>query len=46
MGKIHDLLDETLDRLEKLYEAGEGITGTPTGFIDLDELLPVCSRAP
>jgi len=39
MGKIHDLLDETLDRLEKLYEAGEGITGTPTGFIDLDELL-------
>ena len=39
MGKIHDLLDETLDRLEQLYEAGEGITGTPTGFIDLDELL-------
>ena len=37
MGKIHDLLDETLDRLEQLYEAGEGITGTPTGFIDLDE---------
>ena len=39
MGKIHDLLGETLDRLEQLYEAGEGITGTPTGFIDLDELL-------
>lgn len=39
MGEIRDLLDATLDRLEQLYEAGEGITGTPTGFIDLDELL-------
>ncbi|NDH75362.1 MAG: replicative DNA helicase, partial [Actinobacteria bacterium] len=34
-----DLLDATLDRLEQLYEAGEGVTGTPTGFLDLDELL-------
>ena len=39
MGEIRDLLDATLDRLEHLYELGEGITGTPTGFIDLDELL-------
>ncbi len=39
MGEIRDLLDITLDRLEQLYENGQGITGTPTGFIDLDELL-------
>jgi len=39
MGEIRDLLDATLDRLEQLYEAGEGITGTPTGFVDLDDLL-------
>jgi replicative DNA helicase len=39
MGEIRDLLDATLDRLEHLYELGDGITGTPTGFIDLDELL-------
>ena len=39
MGEIRDLLDSTLDRLEHLYEQGEGITGTPTGFIDLDNLL-------
>lgn len=34
-----DLLKETLDRLEKLYEKGETITGTPTGFFDLDNML-------
>jgi len=39
MGEIRDLLDATLDRLEHLYELGEGITGTATGFIDLDDLL-------
>ena len=39
MGEIRDLLASTLDRLEHLYEQGEGITGTPTGFIDLDSLL-------
>ncbi len=39
MGEIRDLLDATLDRLEHLYELGAGITGTPTGFIDLDDLL-------
>ncbi len=39
MGEIRELLDLTLDRLEHLYEQGQGITGTPTGFIDLDELL-------
>ena len=36
---IHDLLEATLDRLQELYEGGRGITGTPTGYIDLDELF-------
>ena len=39
MAPIHDLLDANLDRLEQLYERGESITGVPTGFADLDELL-------
>ncbi|WP_208029338.1 replicative DNA helicase [Rhabdothermincola sediminis] len=39
MAPIHDLLDANLDRLETLYERGDAITGAPTGFIDLDELL-------
>ncbi len=39
MAEIHDLLDANLDRLEQLYERGESITGVPTGFTDLDELL-------
>src|ERR1700760_2933668 len=36
---LHDLLAESLDRLERLYDRGESITGVPTGFIDLDERL-------
>lgn len=39
MAPISDLLDANLDRLEELYERGDAITGTQTGFIDLDELL-------
>jgi replicative DNA helicase len=39
MAEIHDLLDANLDRLEQLYERGQSITGVPTGFNDLDELL-------
>lgn len=38
MAPIHDLLDANLDRLEQLYERGAAITGTPTGYTDLDEL--------
>jgi replicative DNA helicase len=38
MSKLHDLLDQTLDSLEALYERDEGITGTPTGYLDFDEL--------
>jgi replicative DNA helicase len=36
---LHDLLGQSLDRLEELYERGEAITGVPTGFRDLDKLL-------
>lgn len=36
---LHSLLEETLSRIETLYDAGRAITGTPTGYTDLDELL-------
>ncbi len=39
MAHVHDLLTANLDRLEMLYERGDAITGAPTGFLDLDELL-------
>ena len=39
MSPLRDLLSDTLDRLEALYERGESITGVPTGFTDLDERL-------
>ena len=35
--RMKDLLDETLDRIEELYDRGAAITGTPTGYYDLDE---------
>jgi replicative DNA helicase len=39
MAQIDDLLNANLDRLEMLHEKGDAITGLPTGFNDLDELL-------
>jgi replicative DNA helicase len=39
MAEIRSLLDENLDRLERLIERGDSITGTPTGFVELDDLL-------
>jgi replicative DNA helicase len=39
MAKIGTLLDDNLNRLEALYERGETITGVPTGYNDLDEIL-------
>ncbi len=36
---LRDLLSDNLDRLEELYERGDAITGTPTGYHDLDEVL-------
>ena len=37
--QLSELLDGTLDRLEELYEHGGSITGTETGYRDLDKLL-------
>lgn len=39
LSPIRDLLAAHLDRLETLYERGDAITGVPTGFHDLDDLL-------
>ncbi|MCH7787866.1 MAG: replicative DNA helicase [Acidobacteria bacterium] len=39
MSEIRHLLDENLDRLEHLIERGDAITGTATGFTELDTLL-------
>ena len=33
---IRDALEETLEKLERLYEQRSGITGLSTGFVDLD----------
>ncbi len=38
-SQLAELLDSTLDRLEELYERGNALTGTATGYIDLDSLL-------
>ena len=38
-SKIEELLGLNLDRLEQLYGRGDAITGVPTGYVDLDELL-------
>ncbi len=34
-----DLLPEVMDRLQETYDRGDIITGVPTGYTDLDELL-------
>ncbi|GIU84665.1 MAG: hypothetical protein KatS3mg008_1440 [Acidimicrobiales bacterium] len=39
MASLRDLLHDNLDRLEQLYERGEKVTGLPTGYTDLDEIL-------
>ncbi|MFV1989354.1 MAG: replicative DNA helicase [Acidimicrobiales bacterium] len=39
MAPLGELLNLNLDRLERLYEKGDAITGTPTGYRDLDKLL-------
>ena len=39
LSPIRELLDLHLDRLEALYDRGDAITGVPTGYHDLDELL-------
>jgi len=37
--ELRDLLGDSLDHLEALYDRGETITGVPTGYNDLDEQL-------
>jgi replicative DNA helicase len=37
--EISALLSDNLQRFEDLYERGDAITGTPTGYVDLDTLL-------
>jgi replicative DNA helicase len=39
MRELSSLLSENLDHIEALHEAGTAITGTPTGYLDLDLLL-------
>ena len=35
---IQELLSRSIDRIEKLYESKEAITGVSTGFADIDEM--------
>jgi replicative DNA helicase len=37
-AQLTDLLGETLTRIEELHDRGSEITGTPTGYYDLDEM--------
>jgi replicative DNA helicase len=39
MAPIRELLDDSLTRLEMLYEKGDAITGLPTGYNGLDDLM-------
>ena len=39
LAPLSDLLHANLDHLEDVVNRGERITGIPTGFLDLDELL-------
>ncbi len=39
MAALAPLLDRSLENLEMLYERGDAITGTPTGYTDLDTRL-------
>ncbi|MHB1598027.1 MAG: replicative DNA helicase [Acidimicrobiales bacterium] len=39
VAPLQDLLSRSLDRLEELYGRDESITGVPTGYQDLDEML-------
>ena len=36
---LNELLTASMDRLEKLYERQEAVTGVPTGYVDLDHQL-------
>jgi replicative DNA helicase len=38
LDHIHGLLEQSFERITQLYEAGADITGTPSGFRDLDRI--------
>jgi replicative DNA helicase len=38
-ASLDDLLPAMLERLQETYDRGDIVTGTPTGFVDLDDLL-------
>jgi replicative DNA helicase len=37
--QLDELLSEAMDRLQENFDRGDTITGVPTGYVDLDELL-------
>src|SRR5690606_18781305 len=39
LQELSPLLDRSLEQLETLYERGDAITGTPSGYTDLDTML-------
>ncbi|MFZ4518433.1 MAG: replicative DNA helicase [Microthrixaceae bacterium] len=39
LSELSPLLDRSLEQLEALYERGDAVTGTPTGYTDLDNML-------
>ncbi|MDA8183024.1 MAG: replicative DNA helicase [Actinomycetota bacterium] len=39
MSPLRELLAESIDHLEALYERGDTVTGVPTGYVDLDRHL-------
>ncbi len=39
LSELSPLLDRSLEQLEALYERGDAVTGTPTGYTDLDAML-------
>ncbi|MGB6057894.1 MAG: replicative DNA helicase, partial [Microthrixaceae bacterium] len=39
MSELSPLLNQSIERLEELFENGDSITGTPTGYVDLDMKL-------
>jgi replicative DNA helicase len=45
MVALRDLLDPTIERIEELSERRETITGTPTGYSDLDRILAGLQKA-
>ena len=36
---INELLVDAMERIQATFDRGQGVTGTPTGFTDLDEIL-------